>query len=251
MDKNKKIAVVTGGASGIGAATVKRLVNEGIQTFVLDLKSPAGKKNEMINYIPCDLRDISSVEKAFSVIEKEVSRIDYLILNAGIHYFGTVVETPSEKIEEIIDTNLKGAIYCLKFALPMMEKQGGSSVVIIGSDQSLIGKKNNAIYGATKAALAQLTKSTALDYADKNIRVNCVCPGAIKTPLYDNAVKGHADKYYGGDISKVEEIVRQKHPLGRVGTPKEVANVIWFLCSDQSSFMTGALVSVDGGFTAQ
>ena len=250
MTTQKKIAVVTGGSSGIGAAVVRKLVALKIKVYVLDIKKTK-EKNPDVQNIECDLGDFQSVKSAFEKIYKEEGHVDYLILNAGIYHYGTLVETSLEDMNQVLNVNFKGAFHCLKSALPIMEKRLGGSIVIVGSDQSIIGKKNNAIYGATKGALAQLTKSTALDYGTKNIRVNCVCPGAIDTPLYHQAVKSYAEKYLNGNITEAEEQVRNKHPLGRIGKPEEVANLIWFLCSDEASFMTGSIVSVDGGYTAQ
>lgn len=132
-----------------------------------------------------------------------------------------------------------------------MNSQKSGSIVLTGSDQSTIGKKHSFIYGATKGAIGQMTKSLALDCAPFNVRVNCVCPGAIKTDLYDGAVKNAAEKYFGGDIKPVEDGVKQKHPLGRIGTPEEVAKLVYFLCSDDAGFMTGGLIPVDGGYTCQ
>lgn len=249
--ENIKIAVVSGGSSGIGKATVEKFVSEKVKTFVLDKTPYPGPDNELIVAIECDVSDPQSVHSAFEVIQSKTRHVDHLILNAGVYHYGTVAEASVKDINHVIGTNLIGAILCLKEALPIMSSQKAGSIVITGSDQSLIGKKNNALYGATKAALAQLTKSTALDYAEFNIRVNCVCPGAIVTPLYHTAVGHAADKYFDGNVKAVEEQVKLKHPLGRPGQPGEVANVIWFLCSDDASFMTGASVSVDGGYTAQ
>lgn len=250
MEKTR-IAVVTGGSSGIGKATVEKFISENVLVFVLDKKPYPNADNKLVIDIECDVSDPLSVSSAFEVILSESKHIDHLVLNAGVYHYGTVAEASVEDINHVIGTNLIGAILCLKEALPIMSSQKSGNIVITGSDQSLIGKKNNALYGATKAALAQLTKSTALDYAEFNIRVNCVCPGAIVTPLYHTAVGHAADKYFDGDIAAVEEQVKLKHPLGRPGQPSEVANVIWFLCSKEASFMTGSLVSVDGGYTAQ
>jgi len=248
----QKIAVVTGGASGIGAAVVKQFVKQKIKTFVLDINPDYEGDGPLLTSYKCDVSDVSKVLKTFVMISKQHPHIDYLILNAGIYHYGNIMDTRTDHMEKVLNTNtnLKGTLYCLQAGLQFMEKKGGS-IVIVGSDQSLVGKKNNSIYGVTKGALGQLTKSTALDFAEKNIRVNCVCPGAIDTPLYKQAVKSAADKSHNGDIEAVEQLVRERHPLKRIGKPEDVANLIEFLCSDKAGFITGALIPVDGGYTAQ
>ena len=132
-----------------------------------------------------------------------------------------------------------------------MREQRHGSIVLMGSDQSLIGKKKSAIYGATKGAIGQLTKSTALDYAEYGIRVNCVCPGAIDTPLCEGAIKNFTTKYTTESVESLLQKVQEKHPLNRLGKPEEVANVILFVCSNEASFITGSLISIDGGYVAQ
>ena len=247
----KKTAIITGGSSGIGLATAEKFIHEEIRCFVLDKQACPLADHPLVHYTQCDVSSELSVRAAFEVILSKAERIDHLVLNAGIYHFGILTECTIEDMHQVIGTNLIGTLLCLKATLPMMVNQASGAIVITGSDQSLIGKKNNALYGATKAALGQLTKSTALDYAEYNIRVNCVCPGAIVTPLYHQAVKHSADKYFDGDINTIEQLVCQKHPLQRPGEPQEVANVIYFLCSEESSFMTGSVVFVDGGYTAQ
>lgn len=250
MIKNK-VAIVTGGSSGIGKATVEKFRKNNVTVFVLDIQSFPSQNDPSIISIDCNVADYDSVLTAFKKISEQTDHIDYLVLNAGIHYFGKITDTSFEKINEIININLIGALSCLKEALPHMVKHQAGSIVIMGSDQSFIGKKSSSIYGLSKAALGQLTKSTALDYAEDNIRVNCVCPATIETPLYKKAIQNVANQYFDGNTAELEENEKAVHPIQRIGTPEEVANVIWFLCSDESSFMTGSLVPVDGGYTAQ
>src|SRR5207244_13575437 len=150
----------------------------------------------------------------------------------------------------VIASNLFGTIYCLQQVLPIMRKQKFGSIILMASDQAFIAKEQCAIYGASKAAIAQLAKSTALDYAIYGIRVNCVCPGTIDTPMYQRVIQQFQEKTYLPEQA-IKADVAQRLPLKRVGKPAEVADVVGFLCSDAASFMTGALVNIDGGYTIQ
>lgn len=249
----RRIIVITGGSRGIGAATAALFTERGDQVYVLDIKTPLFDLVKLtdVKHIDCDVSRFESVQSAIEKIKTEAGRIDCLFVNAGIHISATLEETTLEQFENVLGINFKGAFHTLKCVLPMMNSQKSGAIVLTGSDQSVIGKKHSFVYGATKGAIGQMTKSLALDCAPFNIRVNCVCPGAIKTDLYDNAVKNAADKYCNGDINSVEDGVKQKHPLGRVGTPEEVAKLVYFLCSDEASYMTGGLIPVDGGYTCQ
>lgn len=250
---SEKIAVITGGARGIGAATAKLFAEKNARVYILDVKAPIFDlaKTSQVQYIECDISKFDSVQSAIEKIKKEVGHIDALFINAGVHVSATLEETSLDEFERVLNINFKGAFYTLKCVLPLMKSRQSGSIVLTGSDQSVIGKKHSFIYGATKGAIGQMTKSLALDCAPFNIRVNCVCPGAIKTDLYDGAVKNAADKYAGGDIKAIEDGVKQKHPLGRVGMPEEVAKLVYFLCSEDASYMTGGLIPVDGGYTCQ
>ena len=250
----QSIIVVTGGSRGIGAATAKLFAERGDQVYILDVKDPFADLAKVpggCTYIECDVSQFNAVQSAFEKIKNEADRIDCLFVNAGIHISATLEETSLEEFEKVFGVNFKGAFYTLKCALPVMKSQKSGAIVLTGSDQSVIGKKHSFVYGATKGAIGQMTKSLALDCAPFNIRVNCVCPGAIKTDLYDSAIKNAASKYANGNIKTIEDGVTQKHPLGRVGSPEEVAKLVYFLCSDDASYMTGGLISVDGGYTCQ
>lgn len=249
MFENKTI-IITGGSSGIGAATVALFSRERANVYILDKKKLTGVTFPSIQYLHCDVSNLEEVKSAISTILQKNSKIDYLFCNAGIHLFANIEESSSEAIQKVFATNLLGTIYCLQQVLPTMKQQGFGSIVLMASDQAFIAKEQCAIYGASKAAIAQLAKSTALDYAQYGIRVNCICPGTINTPMYQTVLKQFQQKT-GLSESLIHDQVTEKLPLKRVGKPEEVAQVVSFLCSGAASFMTGALVNVDGGYTIQ
>ena len=244
-----KIIIITGGARGIGAATAQLFAREGACVYVLDIR-PLEYQAEQVQLIDCDVSKPEQVSAAVKQVQTAVKSIDYLFCNAGIHLFANIEETNLIDLHQVVATNLLGTIYCLQSVLPVMRAQRAGVVVLMGSDQAFIAKEQCAIYGATKAALAQLAKSTALDYAPYNIRVNCICPGTIDTAMYRNVIHQFVNKT-GLTEAEVHTAVTSKLPLKRVGQVEEVAKIVSLMCSDDASFMTGAVVSVDGGYTAQ
>jgi NAD(P)-dependent dehydrogenase (short-subunit alcohol dehydrogenase family) len=246
---DKKIVVITGGSSGIGLSAVSLFAKAGAIVYNLDIKSPE-MEVDGITYLKCDISDFKQVKAQISIIIEKHGQIHNAFLNAGIHEVGNVEDLDIERMDKVININLKGIIYCLKSILPNMREYQEGSIVLMGSDQSFIGKGDSFIYGATKGAIGQITKSTAVDYAPYNIRINCVCPGTIETPLYHNAVNNFS-KRKGLDKQEVYRIIKTAQPISRVGLPEEVANTVLFLCSEKTGFTTGALVPVDGGFIAQ
>ncbi len=172
MDRFKnKVGLVVGGASGMGNAVVKLLAQEGCRTHVLDVKTTSDGF-----FQACDVRDYNQVRKCVqNVLDKE-GRIDVLFVAAGVHLFANIEDTSIEEFERVLSINLKGPFYVLKEVLPAMRKQRYGNVVLMGSDQVFVGKGSSTVYGLSKAAVGQLTKSSAIDYAPYNVRVNCICP---------------------------------------------------------------------------
>ena len=247
MEFENKIAVITGASSGIGKATRQVLMEKGAVVYNLDLFND--DSNDAF-YINCDVSNYDSVKDAVKNIFIKHNRIDLLFANAGLHKVGNIEETSIDDFEKILSVNLKGVFYVLKEILPIMKANGKGNIVLMGSDQSIIGKGKSSVYGLTKGAIGQLTKSTAIDYADYNIRVNCICPGTIDTPLLATAIEGFTSitNLSSADILHSLEAAQ---PIKRIAKPAEIANVVRFLLSDESSFITGSLISADGGYTCQ
>jgi NAD(P)-dependent dehydrogenase (short-subunit alcohol dehydrogenase family) len=240
-----KVGLVVGGASGMGNAVVRLLAREGARTHVFDIKPTADGM-----YQACDIRDYDQVRRCVQQVVAEERRIDLLFIAAGVHLFASIEDTTIEEFERVLSINLKGPFYVLKEVLPIMRQQRSGNVVIMGSDQVFIGKGSSAVYGLSKAALGQLTKSTAIDYAQYNVRVNCICPGTIDTPMIGPSVQRFHEAS-GMPIEQIYEILRKAQPIQRLGTPDEIGRAVMFMLSDDCAFMTGALVSVDGGYTCQ
>ncbi len=248
MEWSNKIVIITGASTGIGAATCELLCRKGAVVYNFDMTAPS--ENSPGHFIQCDMRDRHAIRKAIREVVYIESRIDMLFANAGIHLFASIEETSDEQLDNIIAINILGVYCVLQSVLPIMKQQQNGSIVLMGSDQALVGKASSSAYGMTKGAVGQLTKSTAIDYAKYNIRVNCICPGTVDTPLLHKAVSQYAK------ISKIKEEdvyagLNTVQPLGRIARPEEIASVVAFLLSDESSFMTGSLVSADGGYVCQ
>lgn len=260
MDKltNSKTVLITGGASGIGAATVKRFYQSGMNVIFIDKDEIMGHSllsefddSDRVKFFPCDVSQSKCLKDMINKAADQFGGIDILFANAGYHFNATVLETSDEEWDDILSVNLGGVFHAVKYTLPYIIKKGGGSIVLMGSDQSFVGKKRSFAYGAIKGAIGQMTKSLALDYADKNIRINCVCPATIDTPLSQKALKDLAQRKFSGDLEKSYLLEAKEHPIGRIGNTEEVAEAVYFLASEHASFITGTLLPVDGGYTAQ
>ena len=237
---------ITGGAAGIGAAAVRKFASEGWNVVFMDLDQPRGLALERevhgSVFVKGDTRRRSDIEAAISTVRSRFGGLDSVFANAGIHRKNTLLDISDEELDLVIQTNLYGTVNTLRAAVPEIIAGGGGSVVLMASDQSFIGKTASFAYGLTKGAIGQMTKSLALDLADKGVQVNAVCPGTVRTPLVENLF----ERLSARTGKPVEEYF-----AGRVGYPEEVAELVYFLASGKAPFITGSLMPIDGGLTAQ
>jgi NAD(P)-dependent dehydrogenase (short-subunit alcohol dehydrogenase family) len=240
----KKVCIITGGSSGIGLSMATLFNLNNYHVFNLDLTpSPVG------TFHYCDVTDTAQVK---SIIEGIASThtIDVLVSNAGVHFSANIENTSEEALDKVFAINVKGAYAAIQSVLPNMKKNNSGSIILISSDQALIAKTNSFAYNLSKHALASMAKTTALDYAAFNIRANAVCPGTIETPLYHKAIDSYCEKS-GANKAEIHKEEESLQPLNRLGQPDEVAELVLFLASDKSKFITGSLQVIDGGYTAQ
>jgi len=244
MKTNKKTCLVTGGSSGIGLSIVKLFLDNNYHVFNVDISpSPLGE------FCRCD---ISNVEQVTDVINRISQKhiIDVLVSNAGIHLSANIENTSEADLDKVFNINVKGAYAAIKAVLPNMKANNNGAIIVMSSDQALVAKHNSFAYNLSKAALASMAKTTALDYAAFNIRANAVCPGTIETPLYHQAIDNYCQKS-GANQAEVHQEEASLQPLNRLGQPEEVAELVLFLASDKAKFITGSLQVIDGGYTAQ
>ncbi len=255
MDRVKgKVAIVTGGASGIGRATCLLLAREGARVAVTDINDADGEKvvaeikNEdgLADYWHMDVTDEKEVERVFADIHKKCKRIDILVNNAGIPGPPKAThELTTKEWDRVMDINLKGVFFCTKYVIQYMKMAGGGSIVNMSSMLGLIGGED-PVYHASKGGVRLMTKSDATIYARDNIRANSVHPGYILTPLFKSVAKRNPK----GAETFMKELANTI-PLGRLGTPEDVAKGILFLASDESSYITGTELIIDGGYILQ
>jgi NAD(P)-dependent dehydrogenase (short-subunit alcohol dehydrogenase family) len=246
-----KVMLVTGGGSGIGRATALKLAQEGATVMIADYVQEGGERTvKMIkdsggtaSFIQADVSLAAQVEAMVAKTVQTYGRLDGAFNNAGIEgRMATTVETSEENFDRTIAINLKGVWLCMKYEIPQMLRQGGGSIVNTASVAGLVGSERLPAYNASKHGVVGLTRTAALEYATKNIRVNCVCPGAIRTPMTERIIDS-------GGMSEQEAIAAE--PVGRWGKPEEIAQGVVWLLSDSASFVTGHPMTIDGGWVAR
>ena len=249
--------IITGGATGIGAAAVRKFASKGYEVALLDINETAGTElateshQGMIRFFKTDVRDRASIEHSVDLAVQQFGPPATLFANAGIQRLASLFDLKEEEVNDIIDVNLKGTLYTVATVAAYMREFRTGTIILMCSDQAFVGKEGSIVYGATKGAVAQMTKSLSVELSPLGIRINAVCPATVKTPLTDKIFTDIAEKQYGGDVDAAWRAEAREIPLGRIAAPEEIAEVVYFLSQPASSFMTGALVPVDGGFTAQ
>jgi NAD(P)-dependent dehydrogenase (short-subunit alcohol dehydrogenase family) len=253
MRLRDEVVFITGASRGIGAATAVASAREGARVALLGTDSAAGEEvattcrasGGEAMWLAVDLEHEDEIASAVARVVDAWGRIDVLINNAAIYAKGTVVTTSRDDWERLMRVNVTAAYLCARHALPPMIAGGGGSVVNVASEAGLVGIANQTAYNVSKAALISLTQSMALDFVGDGVRVNCVCPGTTLTPLVEAAIAREADPE--GERVRLGAV----RPMNRLGRPEEIAEAIVFLASDAASYATGAVLAVDGGYTAR
>jgi NAD(P)-dependent dehydrogenase (short-subunit alcohol dehydrogenase family) len=246
-----KVSVITGAGSGIGKSIAQRFAREGSTVYLLEINTEAGENAETefnqeggtVQFIQCDVANETSVKNAIQIITNKSKQIDILVNNAGVSHIGNIETTTPEELDRLYQINVKSVYLVSKEIVGEMATKGGGVILNMASIASKIGLSDRFAYSMSKGAVLSMTMSIAQDYIDKNVRCNCICPARVHTPFVDDYLK----KNYAGKEKEVFETLSKYQPIGRMGKPEEIANIALFLCSDESSFITGAAYDIDGG----
>ena len=253
FDLSGKVALITGGASGIGEAICKAYFQQGAKVYLLDINREAGEKlakeidpaGERLTFRYCNVTDLQNTQELFAEIYAAETHLDILVNNAGIAHIGTAESTTAEDFERIMAVNVTGVYYCIQAVIPQMKKQKkGGCILNMASIVAMVGLKDRFAYTTSKGAVLAMTFQVAKDYLVENIRCNSISPARIHTPFID----GYLARTYPGKEEEMFQILSKTQPIGRMGTPQEVAALAVYLASDEASFITGTNFPIDGGF---
>jgi NAD(P)-dependent dehydrogenase (short-subunit alcohol dehydrogenase family) len=248
MELSGKVAIVTGGDSGIGKAISELFAAEGASVVVADIHDSGtareiSKKGGRAIYVKTDVGDEAQVRRLVARAKRSFGGVDILCNNAGIELLRPMLETTEEEWDRVLRTNLKGVFLTSKHVIPEMLKRGGGTIVNTASQLGLVGLENFTAYCASKGGVVLLTKSMALEYARKNIRVNCICPGPVQTPMLERELMTEPDP------DAARKMWARRQPVERLGQPQEIAEAALYLASERSSFVVGHALVIDGGYT--
>ena len=249
-----RTAVITGAGSSIGRATAELFASEGAGVAILDRDAPAAEAaaeaisatGGVAHPVVADVSSPDDVSRAIASSARLLGRLDIVFNNAGVAPSGSVLDTDEDEWDRCFAVNVKGVYLTSRAAIPHLRAAGGGSIINQASVAALIGMANFSAYSAAKGAVVSLTRAMAIDLAPLGIRVNALCPGAVHTPVMEPLMRNHG----GGSLERGLELTAAKHPIGRLGTPAEIAGAALFLASDDAAFVTGATLPVDGGRTA-
>jgi len=251
-----KRAVVTGGTSGIGAGIAELFANEGARVLIVGRSKARGEEvvsrisehGGVADFVKADVSKAGEVSAMVKHALKKGGSIDILVNNAGIQLLGRLAELSERKWDAMFDTNVKGIFLCSRDVIPEMIRNGEGSIINIGSIAGLRAYAGGAIYSASKAAVISLTKAMAIEYGAAGIRVNCICPGSVETPMMEGYLKYEAAK--GHSIEGLRRSILKGIPAGRIGVPSDVAKLALYLASPDATFVNGSVFVIDGGATA-
>ncbi|WP_104402386.1 SDR family NAD(P)-dependent oxidoreductase [Vibrio penaeicida] len=243
-----KVALITGSASGIGLAIAKGFHQAGAHVVLVDINPEHLERaaeefgSDRITALTCDVSSEADVKRLVAELEQQIGRLDILVNNAGIAHVGNVENTELDELQRVFSVNVNGLFLFTKYFMPMLQSAKGS-ILNLSSIAAKVGISDRFAYSASKGAVSAMTLSVARDYVDKGVRCNCICPARVHTPFVD----GYLDKHYPDNKNEMFKVLSEYQPIGRMGTPEEIADIAVFLCSDKAKFITGVSYDIDGG----